>query len=271
MRLKSAPTLNGQTLARSTCGVRPGVSLTVAPVDVNGDYFLDSTWAASNPHLIFEAKSVAGSLHVRTEGVVIRDCYIRDRVLNYNAGVTYGFRMEWSHVGSNADLSANTTVHRADEGVGRQRYSLYRCVIEGSSDGCRANEDNRIVECWIDCVPVDVNDHPDSIQTDAGIGYLVVQRCHLIARGPSGDHGNACYQQSNNPTTKVLFEDCYFEDGGWQLRFDDQGSAQVRRCVFNVASAGFGAVVADAGADIWWPVSGPDRNVTTAGATVAAP
>lgn len=270
MRLKTAPTLTGATLSRSDCGVRSGVTLTAVTM-TGDDFFLDSTWAAANPHLIFEAKNVAGSLHVRTSGVVIRDCYVRDRILNYNGADVYPFRAEYCHIGSNSDLSANTTVHRADEGVGRTFFDLYRCVVEGSSDAVRANRDNHIIECWLDCVPVDALDHPDCIQTDGGAGFLNVQRCHMIARGPSGDFGNACYQQSNNPTTTVRFLDCYFENGGWQLRFDDDGSTEVRRCVFNVATAGFGPVTALVGADILWPVTGPDKNITTAGATVAAP
>jgi hypothetical protein len=272
MRLRVAPAITGSTLTRSMCGVRSGVTLTAVTVDGNEDYFLDDTWLASNPHRVFSAKSVAGSLHVRVENVTIRDCYIRDRVLNYNGPTVYGgLKLEYCHIGSNADLSANTTTHRADEGIGRTEFDLYRCTVEGSSDAVRANGNNRVIECWLDTVPVDAEDHADAIQTDGGAGYLIVQRSVLRGRGFQGEPGNACYQQSNNPTTDALFEDCLFIDGGFQLRFDDAGTATVRRNVFDTDSALFGPVTADATGDIVWPVTGPDKNIDLDGATVAAP
>lgn len=176
----------GWELTRAMTGPRSGHVLVVDPGDVNGDIFLET------PGQVYVDKIVQGRVFVRANNVVIRDCIIRHGISNNNAGTDFPCVIEYTRVGANNDGSV-PTAWRQDDGMKFTKYSMYRCSIEGFSDGAKINGGGaRHVENYIRCWQNGPSDHSDGVQNVGGAGITELLRCNVDARAMnSADLGNA--------------------------------------------------------------------------------
>lgn len=122
----------------------------------------------------------------------------------------------------------------ADETLYFDGYTATRCLLQGCSDGVKANgASTSLIECYIRTKAQDTQDHNDGIQNVGGSGPVNVIRCNIDAKPVNADvyglaAGNAALFFADGETGLHTVHDNLLASGGYTLCMYDTGTFDVQ-------------------------------------------
>lgn len=229
------------TLVGYTAYVDPGLArpLVLSDLtDVTGSThnitdFIDGSTPGSgvqgDPYIV--ERLHADRIHLDVPWVTLRGCLFEGNVYGDAAGSHHpGLGLEYCTF----DLAAPD----GEQCVQWDDFTVNRCLIQGNSDGIRANggtvQGCTITESIIYVTAQDSGDHNDNIQNSGGDGTVSIQRClmHMETTNISGLGSSVIQSADMTSGTTWYMEvlDCYIvgktgTDNNEMLRFYDGGLA----------------------------------------------
>lgn len=235
MRLQAVATKGGGTtdlthgdqVTQSNTG--PRTALTAVSGDVvlstsNVGTLCTGSGTQADPY-VYANKSLIGggisfSTNVNNFYFVIRDCLAPGGMFIATSRTGPIVRAEWCGFGSRTDYVGGTS------GVVGTVFDLYRCWVDGGSDGLRMQGAGSVAtECHIRVRQGSTTDHNDAVQNYGGYGDLTLLRCYLdgylytIDNTGSGIYQGGDYGEFNSAVQTITFKDNYLNGAGihWRM------------------------------------------------------
>jgi|GEM_PF-1968117 len=219
-----APT-HGDQVTRSNVGHTAyyddslGRTITDADLtEISGTHWISDY--ANDGH-VFEKIYFSGNIVMDRNNVTFKGCKFDNTFENYKSGV--------SATGTVLEYCTISPPNLGDDAIRFADYTARYCILEGCSDGAKANGGQTSLEyCYIR-VKGAVGDHNDGIQNVGGGGNVLIRGCNIDMVQTNGIGGaNACVMSADlsaSVTLHMTIEDCWFKGGtsAYQLRLYDGG------------------------------------------------
>lgn len=117
-----------------------------------------------------------------------------------------------------------------DWGIGPDKVSATRSVIEGNSDGVRF-ENMNLIECWVRVKLQSAADHNDGLQCYQSSAGGSILRCNIDANPHDSAHsdifGNGAIFIADGSKGEYEIRDNWLTGGGYTLRLHESGTYRV--------------------------------------------
>lgn len=186
-------------------------------------------------------------VHLDVPWITLRGALLHGNAYSDASGTHHpGLGLEWCTF----DLAAPD----GEQCVQWEDFTVHRCLIQGNSDGIRANggtvQGCTITESIIRVTAQDSGDHNDCIQNSGGAGTVTIERCLLYMEATNipqlGSSGIQSADMTASTTWHMAIRDCYIvgkagSDNNEILRLYDGGLSpnityEVTGCIFDLSA-----------------------------------
>lgn len=182
-------------------------------------------------------KHFTGSMIIDIDNVTFTGCLFDTETTNYlNGSLANNWALNYCTIDG---------VVVGDQGISYQSYTATRCLIQGFSDGVKANGGSTtLTECYIRTKAQSAADHNDGIQNVGGNGAVNVIRCNIdclpVNGGQYGLQGNSALFFADGEIGLHTVYDNLLYGGVYTLAMYDAGTFDVQGNKFVRGSYIFG-------------------------------